>query len=367
MDKTKPIRTRKRISRAGSGGYSIYLPKQWIKGWTEEQSKGKEVEMFTVGDQLVLSPTLSRRTARTKAGVLSKYELKQYIVSAYVNGADDFALSSDHLSESLIGESRNIIRLLDENLVPGSTNNEVSYSNRSDITHDTDALLTLLFDNVIEYENIAVDLLGCFDINPRKGVQLLRLMYTLEEEDIDRISFQLLRQLSRCDPSSKTLPDLVVKWMTADTLERIGDNLYAIAGLLCGAYGLEKDKLQYPVEYLQETALKETFSMPRNVEGLKTHAVSDITVSSQMLSRVKDILLAKDGKAATAYSNEMNEYRQRREKEFWGKTGRLPPLSYEAQQCVFLCNMIEARIREIMYLTEGLAKRAGLMYFAEKA
>ena len=31
------IRSVKKISRAGSGGYSVYLPKKWINGWTNEQ------------------------------------------------------------------------------------------------------------------------------------------------------------------------------------------------------------------------------------------------------------------------------------------------------------------------------------------
>jgi len=363
MAEQKRIKARKRISRAGSGGYSLYIPKQWIKSWTDEQNKDKEVDMFSVGDQLVLTPKIMIRSMRASAGGMSNYELKQYIVSSYVNGADEFILNSDRLSDSLIGESRNIIRLLDENLVPGLNTNEVSYSNRSDVIHDTDALCSLLFDKVIEGENLAVDLLTYLDVNPNRTIQILKIMYALEEEDIDRIAFQALRKLSKFDSSSRTLSDLNVKWMAADSLERIGDNLYAIACLVSSSYGLEREMLQYPVEYLEEHAMKNGVKVSKNIAGLKEHSVSDMKTCSQMLQKVKEIILTRDGKRAAGFSKEINEYRQKREREFWEKLVILPPLSHDGKQCVFLCNMIEARVRETLYLIEGMTKRAGLVYF----
>ncbi|MDD1767807.1 MAG: hypothetical protein LUQ27_04490 [Methanomassiliicoccales archaeon] len=363
MAERKGIKARKKISRAGSGGYSLYIPKQWIRGWTDEQNKDKEVDMFSIGDQLVLTPKVTRRKVRVSVGKMSSYELKQYIVSSYVNGADEFSLTSDSLSDSLIGDSRNIVRLLDENLVPSSSGNEIHYSSRSGVMYDTDSLFALLFDKVIEGEKLAIDLLTHFDINLRRSIQILRIMYALEEEDIDRMAFQAIRRLSKCDPSSSTLTDLNVRWMAADTLERIGDSMYAIAGLVSNSYGIQREMLQYPVEYLEEHAMKTDVRLPRNVARLKEHSVADMKMCCQMIQKVKEVLSARNGKKANELGKEISEYRQRRENEFWERLGNLPPLSFEARRCVFLCNVIQARIRETLYLIEGMAKRIGLVYF----
>lgn len=363
MAERKGIKARKKVSRAGSGGYSLYMPKQWIRSWTDEQNKDKEVDMFNIGDQLVLTPKVTIRKISVSAGKMSTYEMKQYIVSSYVNGADEFSLTSDNLSDSLIGESRNIIRLLDENLVPGSSSDAIHYSNRSDVIYDTDALFALLFDKVIDAEKLAVDLLTCFDVNLKRSIQILRIIYALEEEDIDRMAFQAIRKLSKCDPSSRSLTDLNVRWMAADSLERIGDNVYAIAGLISNSYGLQREMLQYPVEYLEEHAMKTDVKLPRNVAGLKDHSVADMKMCCQMVQKVKEALSARDGKKANELSKETSEFRQKRESEFWERLGNLPPLSFEGKRNVFLCNMIQARIRETLYLIEGMAKRIGLVYF----
>lgn len=365
MANPKAIRTRKRISRAGSGGYSIYLPKQWINSWTEEQNKDRLVDMIGLGDHLILTPKIARKRISVSSEEMSNYELKQYIVSSYVNGADEFRLTSNRLSDSLIGESRNIIRLLDENLTPGSTNFEISYSNQSNIVHDTDTLFNLLFDKVTEGENLAIDLLTCFDVNPKKGIQILRLMYALEEEDIDRLAFQTLRTLARCDSSSRTISDLNVKWMATDSLERIGDNLYAIAGLVSASYGLEREMLQYPVEYLQEHVLKDGARVPKDMAGLKEHCVMDMRTCSVTLHKVKEMILKRDGRKATESSKDICEYRHRRERDYWKNLGRLSRLSSEVMNSVSWWSMIERRIGEMLYLTEGMTKRAGLVYFAD--
>ncbi len=366
MTKSNDIRTSKRISRAGSGGFSIYLPKQWINGWLDEQVAGKEVDMFSLGDQLILTPRLSTKRMSVSAGAMTRDELKEYIVSAFIKGADEFRLESSALSEALIGESRNIVRLLDENLVPASNDDAISYANRPAIVHETNALLSLLFDKVAEGEGLASDLLNSFDINPDKGIQILRLMYSLEEEDIDRVAFQILRNLSKCEPSSRTLTELNLKWTTADALERIGDTLYAVAGLVCESYGLERDELQYPVEYLQEHALTKDFAIPDHIHCLKEQFVADMNECSESLLKVKEAVLARDGKAALEQSHVISCYRLRMEKEFWENASKLTrPFSLREGSAFLLCNRIASRVREILFLTDGLAKRAGLVYYVK--
>jgi len=109
--------------------------------------------------------------------------------------------------------------------------------------------------------------------------------------------------------------------------------------------------------------MKNGVKVSKNIEDLKEHSVSDMKTCSQMLQKVKEIILTRDGKKAAGFSKEINEYRQKREREFWEKLVILPPLSHDGKQCVFLCNMIEARVRETLYLIEGMTKRAGLVYF----
>ncbi|MDD1768706.1 MAG: hypothetical protein LUQ55_01830, partial [Methanomassiliicoccales archaeon] len=112
---------------------------------------------------------------------------------------------------------------------------------------------------------------------------------------------------------------------------------------------------------------KTDVKLPKNIAGLKEHSVADMKMCCLMIQKVKGVVSARDGKKANNLSMEINDYRQRREGEFWEKLGNLPPLSFDGKRHVFLCNMIEARVRETLYLIEGMAKRVGLVYFIGNA
>jgi hypothetical protein len=367
MTNYETIKTRKRVTRAGSGGFSIYLPKKWIKSWSGEQVKDREVDMFNIENHLILAPKLSRKKIEISVEHIDREDLKEYIVSSYINGADEFKLQSSVLTDALIGESRSIIRMLDENLEPTSNNNMVSYINRSSIAHETHALISLLFDKLSDGENLVWELIQSFDSNPEKGIHLLRLLYTLEEEDIDRIAFQIMRNISKLDISSRSITELNLIWAMADALERIGDTLYSITGLICDFYGLEREELRYPVEYLQQHIVSKNFALPDCVKHLKDDISSDMRSCYSFLLRTKKSILERNGREALRCARDIACYMKRAEREYWDKVAKIArPLAIREYNSFLLCNGLALNVWNLLLLTEGLAKRSALVYYVEQ-
>lgn len=366
MTNYETIKTRKRVTRAGSGGFSIYLPKKWIKSWSGEQVKDREVNMFSIENHLILAPKLSRKKIEISVDHITREDLKEYILSSYINGADEFKLQASFLTDALIGESRSIIRMLDENLEPTSSNNMISYVNRSSIVHETHALIALLFDKLSDGENLVLELIQSFDSNPEKGIHLLRLLYTLEE-DIDRIAFQIMRNISKLDISSRSITEINLIWTLADALERVGDTLYSITGLICDFYGLEREELRYPVEYLQQHIVSKNFTLPDGVKHLKDDISSDMKSCYSFLLRTKKSILERNGREALQCARDIACYTKQAEYRYWDKVAKIArPLAIREYNSFLLCNGLALNVWNLLLLTEGLAKRSALVYYVEQ-
>ncbi|MDH7508694.1 MAG: hypothetical protein QHH00_04765 [Methanomassiliicoccales archaeon] len=367
MIQNEIIKMRKRLTRAGSGGFSIYLPKKWVRGWSRDQVKDREVEMFNIENYLILAPKGSKKKIEISVEHIDSEDLKEYIVSSFINGADEFRLQSSLLTDALIGESRSIIRMLDENLEPTSNNNVVSYINRSSIAHETPSLIALLFDKLSDGENLILELIQSFDSNPEKGIHLLRLLYMLEEEDIDRIAFQIMRNVSKLDVSSHSITELNLVWAMADALERIGDTLYSITGLICDFYGLEREELRYPVEYLQQHIVSKNFTLPECVRHLKDDISSDMRNCYSFLLRIKKSILERNGRDALRCAHDIACYMKRTERDYWDKIAKIArPLAIREYSSFLLCNSLALSMWNLLLLTEGLAKRLALVYYVDQ-
>ncbi len=358
------IRSVKRISRAGSGGYSVYLPKKWISGWTESQKKNRELEMFEVGEHLILTPRKNRRPHDATLEGRSQEELIYQVLSAYINGIDDFKMTQKGLTDVDLSEIRNIVRFLDENLSVRTGGDFVEYENRPVVSYDVKNMLTLLFDKVIEAENLAADLINDCDSDPERSIHLMRMMYGIEKEDVNRLSLQIFRNLSKCRDSSSRFIDVNFMWSSANMLEIIGDALYGMVQTVCRCYGLEPDELQYPSEYL-EVSLKEGREVLGRAEKLRMQLVIDLREAATMLGKAKEAITSGDGKGAFEYKDEIRDQVKAMESEMADGIGDFC-VSWQEESESFLTVMLMAiRVREVMYLTKSLTKRAALVYFID--
>lgn len=364
MKEEEGIRTVKKISRAGSGGYSVYLPKKWINRWDEEQQRDKEVDIFEVGDQLVLSPKKSRMEYKAEVEGVSRDELIYHALSAYINGIDDFYISQKGLSDIDVSEMRNIMRFLDENLFLQAEGDTVCYHNQPVATYEADSLLSLLFDKIIEAEHLAADLINDCDSNPTHTIHLMRMMYAIEKEDVNRLSLQLFRNLSRFKSSARSFLDINFRWNSANMLEIIGDALFAIVQNICHCYGIEIDELQYPMEYLEKKTENRS-SVMEGAEKFRLQLVIDLREAAIMLSKAKEAIISGDGKGAFEYKDEIRKQVRAMEEELADSVSDFCHSCGNSESSFLPVMLIAIRAREVMYLTKSLTKRAALIYYLD--
>jgi hypothetical protein len=356
-------RSVKRISRAGSGGFSIYLPKRWMSDWTEEQMSKREVEMFEMGEKLILSPMMSRMGYDVRLEGRSQEELIYHVLSAYINGVDDFSMSHEGLTEIDAIEIRNIVRFLDENLSVRVEGDKVEYKNRPVAVHDVNNLLELLFDKLIEAENLAAELLNDCDTDREHSIHLMRMLYSIEKEDLNRLTLQIFRDLSKFRTPLRSLVDANFMWSAANMLEIIGDALFGLVSVICSIYGLKPDDLQYPSEYL-EGRLKERGGVLRGAEKLRMQLVIDLREAAMMLTKAKEAISSGDGEGAFAYKDEIRDQVRAMESELASGMGDFCN-SCEGDRDFLPIMLMAIRVREVMYLTKSLTKRAALIYYID--
>jgi len=358
------IHSVKKISRAGSGGYSIYLPKKWISGWSEEQKESREVEIRKVGEHLILTPKINRRSYKGVSRGESRDELIYHVLSAYINGVDDFRIIQDGLNDMEMGEIRNTMRFLDENLSVRTEEGTIEYENRPVVTYDVSHLLPLLFEKVIEAENLAADLINDCDSNPKRCIHIMRMMHGIEKEDVNRLTLQVFRNLSMFRGPLRSFIDVNFMWSSANMLEIIGDALFGIVQVVCRCYGLDPNELQYPAEYL-EGKIKEDFEVLGEAEKLRMQLVIDMREAAIMLDKAREAIISGDGRGAFEYKDEIREQVRAMESEMADGIGDFCA-SCQDEKIPFLPVMLMSiRAREIMYLTKSLTKRAALVYFNE--
>lgn len=358
------IRSVKKISRAGSGGYSLYLPKRWINKWSEAQQKDKEIEMFEVGDQLIISPKQSRRALAKTIEDASQEELIYYMLSAYIRGVDDFSITQNGLSDVDISGMRNILRFLDENLMVHANKNTISYENRPVTTYDPGPLIPLLFDKIIEAVNLVADLVNDCDTNPSHCLHLMRMLYAIEKEDVNRLSLQIFRNLSRCRTPAKDFIDINFKWSSANMLEIIGDGIYGVVQIVCRSYGIDPNELRYPAEYL-EKKIEDGNPILGQADKLRMQLVIDLREGAMMLSKAKEAIVSGDGKGAFEYKDELRKQVRAMEAELADSMSEFSKSGDVTEESFLSAVQISIRVREIMYLTKSLTKRAALIYFPE--
>lgn len=84
-----------------------------------------------------------------------------------------------------------------------------------------------------------------------------------------------------------------------------------------------------------------------------------------MLSKAKEAIISGDGKGAFEYKDELREQVRAMEAELADSMGEFSTSSDVTEESFLSVVLISIRVREIMYLTKSLTKRAALIYFSE--
>ncbi len=249
---------RKRVTRVGSGAWSVYLPKKWVDAWTPEQREGREVDLYTIGEAIVIAPVLMDRNVRGAVENDAR-SVRRVLLSAYVRGATSVHLSpigAPMFSNEVILAARDFLRHLDERIVATVRPETIEMRINPDLpppVTGTDAAMVLVA-RVQEALNLAGEAITTFPHDQERTLHTLRLLRDTVDLDIARIFYQTLRVVATIDLPVQSVSDLQLLDLTAAQLDRIGRHTRAIAGTLLDLYGLTIDDLDYPIAHLRGQA-----------------------------------------------------------------------------------------------------------------
>jgi phosphate uptake regulator len=385
-------RMKKRLTKSGKGAYSIYIPKKWLDTWVEEQKKKKEVYLLELDEHLLLSPVIKESKKSLSVDLKTTQEIRTLLLSSYVRGYQEVDIYSDRkFTNEQISEARGYIRLLDENLQVVAHDNCISYKSRNiENKIEYSELFSNLFQKTVEVLELVSELLQFYDLNPQRAVHLIRMINCVEEEDIDRISFHIFRQMANLEMAVESFIDLEFLGLVADILERIGDTCIGIAGLVCDIYGIDRNHMHYPLEILEKEVESKKISIPDNLEELKKIYIQAIKEGCNYLNACRDTVMNKDGITAYYLKRETMNTRRKVETQIFEAVSRLWEEARkenngkdkkekrnrvkekeelqdtkQTMSNTLYVYQIGYRIRELINYIEGLAKRACLVYYCE--
>ncbi len=258
---------RKKVTRVGSGAWSIYLPKKWIDTWEPAQQEGREVELRRIGDSLLISPVIMRQ--RYQATVDGKpAEITMRLLSAYVRGYHEVRLSPAEgmYSNDCIAEARDFLRHLDERLEATCTPAEIGFQLRADLpalVSQGDDILHMLAAKVDEVLGLAADAVATYRHDPDRALHAIRLLRDTHEEDVSRLFHQATRLVATLEIPMPSVSAYQLLGLAATDLARVSEQGLRMADAILQEYGLERNDLDYP-----RAALMERVQLPGPMAGV---------------------------------------------------------------------------------------------------
>lgn len=251
----EPIK-RKRVTRVGSGAYSIYLPKKWIDAWTPEQQDRREVDLHRINQALLIVPALSDQSLEAIIPP-DKRAVRRWLLSAYLRGKQDVALLPEggRFENEAITAGRDFLRHLDERLVASSTPEKIGYEldPARPAPYGTGAdLLAAMGAKVLEMLGLAEDAVSTYGRDPDRALHALGLLKSIHDEDVSRYFHQAIRMVGTLELPVRTVTDFQILDLVAADLHRMGDHAVRVAQTILRQFGLDLEHLAYPRDHLLE-------------------------------------------------------------------------------------------------------------------
>ncbi len=246
---------RKKVTKVGSGAWSIYLPKKWIDAWEPAQQEGREVDVRYIGGGLLVSPVIiqSNYTATLPSHAET---VRLRLLSAYLRGYHHVVLRpTEAFDNECIAVARDFLRHLDERLEATCTQDAIGYRLRSDLPAaigDADDLLSVMTAKVREVLRLAEEAVGTYSHDPDRALHALRLLRDTHEEDVARLFYQATRQVATLDIPMPSVSAYQLLGLTAADLHRVSETGMRVGQAILLEYGLDFADLDYPRPHLME-------------------------------------------------------------------------------------------------------------------
>jgi len=366
-----PTKSRKRVTRSGKGAFSLYLPKKWVDNWNEDQLQERKVDLLELDDHLIISPVRKNSSKSLSLNGGTDDEIRQFLLCTYVRGYESADLKSKEFSDKQMSAARSFMRLLDEKMILDISEDRIAYGRSFKVSLESPTISQmqrLLLEKIQESLRLAKELLEHFDENPTRAIHLLKMMRTLEEEDVDRMSMQIFRRASRMELRFNSFADLFFVVLTTDLLEKLGDGIYGIARSVCRFYGMDEEQLLFPTDVIEKDILMENFSGSQAFEDMRRVILSMLEECEVKLRDVMDHILERKGAESYQIMHELSEFNKSLVENL-NTTAQDAFMSSERRVRMALLNMMDVGqcIIAIGESIEELAKEIAMFYFCEKS
>lgn len=253
---------RKKVTRVGSGAWSIYLPKKWIDAWEPEQQEGREVDLRRIGEGMLITPVIAR----------SRYEaelpddgsaIRTWLLSGYVRGYHEVVLKprGEAFTNDCIAQARDFLRHLDERIEATCGPDRIGFRLRADlpaaVTSGED-LLQMMSAKVDEVLGLAEDAVTSYRHDPERALHALRLLRDTHNEDVSRLFHQATRLVASLEIPMSSVNSYQLLGMAAADLERMSEQALRMAEAIVQEYGITLADLDYPRQHLMERVRQPT-------------------------------------------------------------------------------------------------------------
>lgn len=342
---------RKRVTRVGSGAYSIYLPKKWIDAWLPEQRRTREVELRFISQSLLVSPVIIDRSHAATVAVDTE-AVRMHLLSSYVRGHHRTTLrppEGERFDNDCVTAARDFLRHLDERLVATSSPAAIGFTLDPDLpppaTTGAD-LLNVLGAKVREVIALAADAVRTYGHDPDRTLHTLRLLHRIHDEDVQRLFHQVLRLVATLEIPMPSVSEYQFLALAGAEMHQISGNAVKMANALLVAYRLQPRDLDYPRQHLLERmappaklrgvakdlvrAYKEPFEetqelLRRLTESFQRRDVAAMGEIMQAAPAAQDRLQASLFEAVVAHLGQATDAEGARAADVAGKIG--PPLA----------------------------------------
>ncbi len=247
---------RKKVTRVGSGAFSIYLPKKWIDSWLPEQQEDRQVDLHQIADSLLVVPVLRDRSL--SRDMPDDHDLiLATLLSAYLQGHVQVRLrpADGAFDTATITDARDLLRHLDERLLATCTAETIGYDLQPNLPPPAATgqdLLNVLGAKVREVLVLAAEAVEAYGTDPERTLHALKLLRSTHEEDVNRLFYQAVRLVANIELPLQSVTDFQFLDLLASNLQRISDDAAHIAQVILRDYGLEPHHLDYPRDHLLE-------------------------------------------------------------------------------------------------------------------
>lgn len=251
----EPIK-RKRVTRVGSGAFSIYLPKKWIDSWAPDPNDDREVDLHVINDGLLIVPA-HREQVLQRTVPIDKETIACTLLSAYVRGLDACTLAPTDgvFPNDAIAAARDLLRHLDERIVATCTPDAIGF--RLDPALPPPAaegadILRVMGTKVREMLGLAAEAIDASGHDPDRALHAMRLLDVTQREDVQRLLYQAVRAVARIELPMGSVSDFQFLDLIASHLERMGGHTVRMVDVLLAQYNLRREDLEYPRDHLLE-------------------------------------------------------------------------------------------------------------------